>query len=189
MTLKTLTRTAIAVGILTLSGGAWAQTSATPSSGAMAPKHATVSGADKDFLENAAQAGYAEIEGSQEALKKSSNPDVKKFAEQMIKDHTAVNHDLIALAKTKGYTPPDGPSIVQKTKLKAMSATSGHTFDKMYASQIGVSAHEDAVKLFQNTAAKAKDPDIKAFASDHIKALEDHLEMARTLQKQVDAQK
>jgi putative membrane protein len=65
----------------------------------------------------------------------------------------------------------------------------GPSFDKMYASQIDVSAHEDAVKLFQTAATNAKDPEIKAFAAKTAPALQHHLEMAKTLQQTVSKEK
>lgn len=67
---------------------------------------------DRQFLENAAQAGHAEIEGSKLAAQKSNNADVKAFAAQMIKDHTKVGDELLRLASSKGYTPPTEPSKV-----------------------------------------------------------------------------
>jgi putative membrane protein len=186
MTLRFITRGMLAAGALALCAGAWAQPA--PNSPAMqkdgAPR-TTVSGDDKDFLEDAAQGGLAEVEGSKAAQSKSTNPDVKQFAEQMITDHSKANEELVALAKQKGYTPPTEPSLIQRTKLKAMSAVDGATFDKMYASQIGVSAHEDTIDLFKKAAANAKDPDIKAYASKMLPTLEHHLEMAKALQQKV----
>lgn len=145
--------------------------------------------ADKNFLENAAHGGATEVEGSRLAQEKATSPDVKAFANQMIQDHTKVNQELAALAKQKGYEPPTEPALMQKAKLKALSATSGDTFDKMYASQIGVDAHEDAVKLFEKAANEAKDPDVKAFAQKTLPALRHHLEMARALHQKVDGEK
>jgi putative membrane protein len=155
----------------------------------IAQSASSLSSADKDFLENAAQSGHAEIEGSKMAQQKSGNAAVKTFADQMIQDHSKVAQELTTLAASKGYTPPSEPSVMQKTKLKALSVTSGATFDRMYASQIGVSAHEDAVGLFQKAATDAKDPDIKAFAAKTTPALEHHLEMAKALQKTVGTDK
>ena len=143
---------------------------------------------DRNFLENAAQSGHAEIEGSRLAQTKARNPEVKAFAEQMIQDHTMVNRELVALAQQKGYTPPTEPSLLQQAELKALSITDD-AFDTTYASRIGVAAHESAVKLFREGAAQAKDPDIKAFATKHLPALEQHLEMARALEQKVDAKK
>ncbi|HYG41300.1 MAG TPA: DUF4142 domain-containing protein [Bordetella sp.] len=145
-------------------------------------------GNDEDFLENAAQSGHAEIEGSKMAQQKASSPDVKAFAEKMITDHTKVGDELKALAQKKGYNPPTEPSLMQKAKLKTLSMTDDG-FDEMYADQIGVSAHEDAVKLFEDASANAKDPDIKAFAAKNLPALQEHLTMAKELQQKVTARK
>lgn len=188
MTARFITRGILAAGALALSTGAWAQpapTSPAPRQGA--EQRSTLASADKDFLENAAQGGHAEIEGSKLAQTKSSNADVKQFADQMIQDHTKANQELVALAKQKGYTPPDEPSLMQRTELKALSATSGASFDKMYVSRIGVAAHEDTVKLFEKAAANAKDPDIKAWASKTLPTLKHHLDMANALHQKVDS--
>lgn len=141
---------------------------------------------DRNFLENAAQSGHAELEGSRLAQTKARSPEVKAFAEQMIQDHTMVNQELVALAQQKGYTPPTEPSLLQQAELKALSITDD-AFDTTYASRIGVAAHENAVELFREGAAQANDPDIKAFAAKHLPALEQHLEMARALEQKVDA--
>lgn len=140
-----------------------------------------LSSSDKSFLEDAAQGGYAEIEGSKKALQKSKNADVIAFANQMIKDHTAVGSELAALAKSKGYAPPTEPSLMQKGELKALDVTDD-SFDSMYARRIGVAAHESTVTLFQKAAQDAKDPDIKAFAQKTLPSLQGHLEMAKALQ-------
>jgi len=177
----------LALSVLVGSSLAWAGVGmAQPQPAAPAPaQQQKLDGDDQDFLENAAQAGHAEIEGSKMAQAKAKSADVKQFAERMIADHTKVGEELAALASSKGYTPPAEPSLVQKAKLKTLDMTDD-SFDKMYASQIGVSAHEDAVKLFQDAANGAKDPDIKAFAARTLPSLQEHLKMAQELRQKVD---
>ncbi|ALM83490.1 DUF4142 domain-containing protein [Bordetella sp. N] len=153
-------------------------------SGSGAQTATRLSSADKSFLENAAQGGYTEIEGSKKALQKSKNADVTAFANQMIKDHTAVGEELAALAKSKGYTPPTEPSLLQKGELKALDVTDD-SFDSLYARRIGVAAHESTVKLFQKAAKESKDADIKAFAQKTLPGLQSHLAMAKALQAKV----
>lgn len=144
---------------------------------------------DKSFLTNAAESGNAEVKASQLALQKSSDPDVKTFAQKMIDDHTKVGDDLKALATSKNVTVPDDPSVAQKAKILVLSKLDGHTFDKQYAGMIGVSAHKDAVSLFKKSAANTKDADIKQFAATNLPALQDHLQMAMQLKSTVDAKK
>lgn len=186
MKLRMLTFTMIASGMLVLPAAGMAQSGTTTAPAPMQSSAAQeLDGDDKDFLENAAQSGHAEIEGSKMAQSKAMSAEVKAFAQQMIEDHTRVSEELTALAKSKGYTPPTEPSIVQRTKLKALSAMDDG-FDESYADQIGVEAHEDAVELFKEAAAEAEDPDIKAFAAKTLPGLEKHLEMARNLKTKVD---
>lgn len=140
-------------------------------------------------MTNAAESGNAEVKASQLALQKSSDPDVKTFAQKMIDDHTKVGDDLKALATSKNVTVPDDPSVAQKAKILVLSKLDGHTFDKQYAGMIGVSAHKDAVNLFKKSAANAKDADIKQFSATNLPALQDHLQMAMQLKSTVDAKK
>lgn len=140
--------------------------------------------ADEDFLESAAEAGYTEIAGSKLAQQKARSADVKAFAEQMIADHSKVGEQLAALAKSKGYTPPTEPSLIDKAKLKTLEMRD-EGFDKAYADEIGVAAHQDTVDLFKKAAEQAEDPEVKAFAAKTLPALEQHLTMAKALQQKV----
>jgi putative membrane protein len=150
---------------------------------------ADVSHADKEFMEKAAQAGHTEIEASQLAQSKASAADVKSFASTMIQDHTKAGDELTQLAASKNVKVPNEPSITQRAKIKLLSATSGANFDKRYANEIGVSAHQDTVALFQKEAANGKDPDVKAFATKTLPTLNHHLEMAKALQASTQAAK
>ncbi|MNQ30630.1 hypothetical protein D3C85_439790 [compost metagenome] len=139
---------------------------------------------DRDFLENAAQSGHMEIEGSKMALEKSQNAEVKKFAQQMIDDHGKAGQQLAALAKSKGVDVPTDPSLMQQAKLKTLGLRD-EGFDEAYAEGVGVSAHEDAVKLFEEASNEAKDPEVKQFATETLPKLQQHLQMAKTLEQSV----
>ena len=141
----------------------------------------TVAHADAAFMKDAAHAGELEIEGSKLALTKSASPEVKKFAQMIIDDHTKAGQELGTLAAAKGVKIADDPSMTQKAKLKMLGTHDGAKFDAKYAETIGVGAHEDAVKLFTKASTNAKDPDVKAFAAKTLPTLQHHLEMAQQL--------
>ncbi len=141
--------------------------------------------ADKDFLEQAAQNGHAEVQASELAVKQAANPQVKQFAQQMIDDHTKVNTALTQLAKQKKVEVPDGPSIVQKTKALALRARSGDSFDRAYMDEMGVQAHQETIELFQKVTQSGEDADVKKFATDSLPALKGHLTMANQLMAQL----
>lgn len=173
---------ALALG---MSGTVAAQSTTAPATQAPATANKLDSEA-RDFLSNAAESGHLEVAGSKLALEKSQNADVKAFAQKMVDDHTKVGKQLETLAKSKGYEPPTEPSLMQKAKMKALGLRD-EGFDKAYADEIGVAAHEDAVKLFEQASQDVKDAEVKQFAIETLPSLKQHLEAARTLQQSVAA--
>ena len=143
---------------------------------------------DRKFLENAIQGSYAEIEGSQLALEKTESPEVKHFAEMMIKDNGLMVKEAAKLAQTKGVTPPDGPSVVQTTEITALKALTGGAFDAMYVNRIGVASHEATVEMFEKASNEAQDADVRAMATDTLPKLREHLKMARDLNQKQEKQ-
>jgi putative membrane protein len=59
-------------------------------------------------------------------------------------------------------------------------------FDKSYATHIGIAAHEQAVKLFEDAAEDAQNADIKKFAADTLPVLKKHLEEAKRIDAKVN---
>jgi len=60
----------------------------------------------QQFISDAAEGGMKEIYLSQLALSKTTNDDVRSFANHMIRDHTAANTKLAKLAQDGGYDFP-----------------------------------------------------------------------------------
>ena len=76
--------------------------------GARAEEAQPLAGPDTQFLAKAIQDGMAEVDLGKTAEKKASSPEVKRFAEHMVKDHSAANKKLEALAK-KHKIEANGP--------------------------------------------------------------------------------
>lgn len=144
---------------------------------------------DRDFLEKAAHAGLAEVQASQLAMTKATNPAVKTFAQKMVDDHTRVGNELKALAAAKQYEPPTEPALMQKAKMKLLDTADGAKFDQRYVKSMGVEAHEDTVKLFRKASTGARDAEVRAFASKTLPGLQEHLDMARQLDKSMHARR
>jgi putative membrane protein len=136
---------------------------------------------DEAFMKDAAQAGHAEVEASKVAQSKARLPAVKTLADTMVADHTKVGDELRRLAMAKRVQLPDGPSVMQKSKLKMIDVGDDAKFDERYVKTFGIAAHEDAIKLFEEAARETKDPDVKAFAEKTLPGLKHHLEMAKAL--------
>jgi putative membrane protein len=158
-------------------GGGTAQT-ATPSREDQQPPPS--GGRDAGFMATVAQANFAEVDAGRLALKKSSNPDVKKFAQHMIDDHTQANSDLADLAHKKGMDLPSKADEAHQKELARLAEMSGAEFDRAYMTMM-VNDHVKAVSLFEKNAEGAADPEVKAFAKKMLPTLQEHLKMARDM--------
>ena len=92
---------------------------------------------DPQIAHIAYTAGNIDIENAQQALKISKNPDVRTFAESMVKDHTTVNKLALDLCKKLNVTPEDNDtskSLVKGAQAKRaeLAKLSGAEFDKAY---------------------------------------------------------
>ncbi len=133
-----------------------------------------------DFMEDAAQGGMAEVELGKLAAQKAKDPEVKKFGQMMVDDHSKANKELMDLAKTKNFTPPAGLGSHQSVvdKLKGLS---GADFDKAYVDDM-VDDHETDVSAFEKQSASGSDPEVKAFAAKTLPTLKKHLEAIKAIQ-------
>jgi putative membrane protein len=73
-----------------------------PASGAQ--KSGTATSEDTQFVQRAAESGRMEVEHGRMAAQKASNAQVKAFGNALVKDHTAANQQLMAIAKKKNIT-------------------------------------------------------------------------------------
>ena len=139
---------------------------------------------DKMFVHKALQGGMAEVELGQLALTKSSDPDVKKFAQQMVDDHTKMGEDMKAVATPLGVEIPKRLSKKDqaiKTKLEALD---GAAFNKSYIKDM-VKDHEDDEKEFKNESQMATIPEVKDAATKGEKVISMHLEMVKQVAQTV----
>ncbi len=134
------------------------------------------SAVDKMFATKAAQGGMAEVMVSQLALTKTHNMQVMNVARRMVKEHTAANNELKAVAQTNHMTLPTDTDPMHKAAYAKLSKLSGTAFDKAYmAGQ--EKDHAATVKLFEEEIAMGKNGDLSAFASKNLPTIEDHTKM------------
>jgi putative membrane protein len=92
---------------------------------------------DPQIAHIAYTAGQIDIDAAKQALKKSKNKEVRAFADDMVKDHAAVNKQALALVKKLNVTPQDNATSQALSKQAAAKRTelaklSGAAFDKAY---------------------------------------------------------
>jgi putative membrane protein len=133
--------------------------------------------ADSSFATKAAQGGIAEVELGKLATEHASNDSVKRFAQQMVDDHTKANDELKTLAAGKGMNLPATMDSKSQATKNRLSKLQGAAFDRAYMADM-VSDHKKDVAEFQKEADSGSDSDMKAFASKTLPTLRQHLKMA-----------
>jgi putative membrane protein len=120
------------------------------------------------------------------ALERAANADVKRFAQQMVDDHSKANQELMALASQKGMTLPNTLPIPAQATLSALSGVTGEEFDKCYVHD-QIAAHIQAVGLFEAEAKRGQDPQLKAWAAKTLPALKEHLTTIKKMHEACEA--
>lgn len=136
----------------------------------------------EDFIKEAATSDMLEIEAAKIAQQRG-NPEEKKFAEQMVSDHTKTSSELKSMvpADLKASIPTALDDSSQK-KLDKLKDAKPEDFAAEY-DPMQVSAHKDAVSLFERYSKGGDNAELKAWAGKTLPALQHHLEMAQALDK------
>jgi putative membrane protein len=137
----------------------------------------------QDFVTMAANSDMLEIQSSQLASQRSDSKD-KAFAEHMIKDHTKTSNEMKSLVdsgKVKVNLPTKMDSA-HEAKLDKLKKLDGKDFSKQYE-DMQVSAHKDAVSLFERYGKGGDNAELKTFANETLPKLQEHLKMAQELEK------
>jgi putative membrane protein len=156
----------------------------TSGAGKMASIPATVSKADQDFAVNTANAGMTEIRAATLAEQQGTDPDVRKYAAMMIKDHTAAADSLKNIAAKKNLTLPSDISPDAQKDVDDLQKKTGKDFDKAYMKMM-VSDHKKVIKSFEDESKNGSDADIRAFADNTLHTLRHHLDEAQKCDKMV----
>jgi putative membrane protein len=135
---------------------------------------------DAKFMMMAAMGGMNEIGLSQTALSKSSNDEVKRFAQMMIDDHSKAGDELKTVAQSKNVMLTMEMDEKHKAMNQKMMTLTGSKFDMEYVKAM-VKDHEKTVAMFQKEASGGKDADAKAFAAKNLPVIQAHLDMARKM--------
>ena len=141
---------------------------------------------DPQIAHIAYTAGEIDIKAAQLALKKSKNKEVRAFADDMLRDHKAVNEKALALVKKLKVTPEDNATSKALTKQAdekraELGKLSGAGFDKAYAEN-EVAYHktvDDALRT--SLIPSANNGELKDLLSTGLKIFEGHEQHAEQM--------
>jgi putative membrane protein len=134
---------------------------------------------DAQIAHIAYTAGVIDVTAGKQALKISHNKAVRDFATEMVRDHTAVNDQALALVKKLGVTPQDNPTSQSLSKdaaakLKAYASLKGAAFDKAYVTN-EVAYHKTVNGALSTVLIpNAKNPELKSLLQTGLKLFQEH---------------
>ena len=149
--------------------------------GTLAGPEPTLKRGDQRFFEKVARLNEREVALSRQASQRATTPQVRSFAEEMVREHTSAGKELGSLATRKGARLEP---LTARDLEKDWSDKTGRDYDKAYLGAI-IDLHEDTVDVLEN-GADSKDPEIAAAAQKLLPKVKMHLERAESLHKALD---
>ena len=132
-------------------------------------------------------ANQVDIDAGKLASTRATNPEVKKFAETMVTDHTGVNKSAVDLATKLKVTPEDNPTSQSlksggDANLAKLNTLKGAEFDRAYIDH-EVDYHQAVLDAVDKTLIPgATNQELKALLVKVRPAFVAHLEHAKHLQ-------
>ena len=107
---------------------------------------------------------------------------VTEFGKRMVDDHSNANEQLRQIAQQENVSLPTDMDKVDQATFEHLPKLSGAEFDREYA-ELMVKDHEKDVTEFQKESRIGKNDSIKNFAVQTLPTLEEHLQLARQMEK------
>jgi putative membrane protein len=136
-----------------------------------------------DFIKEAANSDMLQIAAATFAQEKG-NAEEKKFAEQMMTDHSKTSSDLKSLVSS-GAVMADIPTALDSSsqkKLDKLRDTRRQAFASEY-DPMQISVHKEAVSLFERYSKSGDNPKLMDWAGKTLPTLQHHLDMAEAMNK------
>jgi putative membrane protein len=137
-------------------------------------------------------ANQVDVDAGKLAAATTANPEVKKFADLMVADHTAVNKSAVDLVTKLGVKPEANATADALKKggddnVAHLHTLHGADFDRAYVTR-EVAYHEQVLAAIDKTLIpSASNAELKALLVKVRPAFVSHLEHARMLQKSLEA--
>jgi putative membrane protein len=145
---------------------------------------------DAQIAHIAYTAGEIDIDVAKQALAKSKNKEVRSFAEDMVRDHTAVNKQALDLVKKLKVKPEDNDTSRALSKAAAdkkaeLAKLNGADFDKAYVSN-EAAYHKTVNGALETTLIpSANNAELKSLLQTGLKVFQGHQQHAEHVAAQL----
>jgi putative membrane protein len=136
------------------------------------------------YIAEAGRGDLYEIKSSQVELERGQDERVQDFAQRMIGDHTQTTQTLLAAAAAAGLpaSPPASLDARRQALLDQLRALPADDVDRIYLRQQAL-AHEEALALHQNFAARGDAPALRPVAAKIAGVVRHHMKLLRSLRR------
>jgi putative membrane protein len=158
--------------------------------GLSAPALAADAPTDPQIAHIAYTAGSIDVAAAKQALAKTHNKAVRSFAQEMVRDHQAVNAKALALVKKLHVTPQDNPTSQALNKganeeLAKLKKLNGAQFDRAYIDN-EVAYHKTVNGALQSTLIpNAKNGELKSLLETGLTLFKEHEAHAEQVAKEL----
>jgi putative membrane protein len=141
---------------------------------------------DTQLIQDAAMTGSFEIQASQMALQNAAQESVKEFARHMLLEYELISSRLASLASAKHVELPTDLDSDRRDELDKLQQLKGADFDKRYIEEVAVGAPEQALERFNAAYKATSDKEVRAFAAETMKRMQQHLARANNIAGNAD---
>ncbi len=140
-------------------------------------------GMERGFVEDQLEDGEAEVRLGRLAQDRASNPEVRAFAEMMVRDHTKAGDELKQIASRHNLRMDEktGDHGDHNDLQERLAKLSGVEFDREYIDAM-VDDHEKAINDVEDKT-DSNNQDVKQWATSTLPTLKQHLERAKSIQE------
>jgi putative membrane protein len=133
----------------------------------------------RDYIAQAGASDMYEKQSSQLLLTSTHNPELRRFANQMIVDHTK-STNMVKRAATRSHITPPPPHLMPKqaSMLAELRAAHGVDRDHLYVRQQKM-AHDEALALHSSFAHTGSPAPLRETAAQIAPVVQSHIAMLR----------
>ncbi len=148
------------------------------------PLQAQSSQMEQQFVSQVAAENLLEVRLGQAAQQRATNPSVKQFAQRMVRDHTSMQKQWMAVAKKNGIDFKAEMSSRHLQQAEQLRTLTGAAFDQTYMGLM-VQNHQENVSTFQSQRNAQHSADIRQLIDLALPSLQEHLSTAQQINGQV----
>jgi putative membrane protein len=131
---------------------------------------------ERAFVERAGRFVFEQVAISEIAVARANNEEVKELAKTILSDQMTAQAILSGIAASRGV------KITARTDQAKWSKKTPRDFDRDYVAKM-LTDQKEALPLFAKESKDGRDSNLTAFARQYLPRVQQHLEVARRLEK------